>query len=316
MVSVIVPVYNVQEMLEECILSILNQTYEDFEIILINDGSTDSSGEICDYYKAKDSRVRVIHNHNKGVSFSRNCGLQTAKGEYIAFCDSDDTYESIFLERMVSTIEKSRAEIVICGYYCNRNGVDSKVTNINTNRLISKEELFEKIFLCNEIGGFVWNKVFKRTVIKDIKFNTNFQICEDTYFVCETLRNVDKIFYTSEPLYHYKIRNNSAVNKIDNIITNRSTSKYTEAFTHILKSCPISDQMTKYVRCGIFWLAVSVKCDYLNANKRNRQVIINLNKDCKKNFISYVSCKKININKKVITVLNWMFNLRKFKSKN
>lgn len=122
MVSIIVPVYNVENVLHYCIDSILEQTYTDFELILVDDGSTDKSGIVCDEYAKTDSRIRVFHNSNEGVSVARNCGIDNAKGEYICFVDSDDRLHAAFLEKMQKAMLLYSADIMVCGYQVVQNG--------------------------------------------------------------------------------------------------------------------------------------------------------------------------------------------------
>ena len=122
-ITVIVPIYNVEKYLKRCIESILNQTFKDFELLLLNDGSTDSSGKICDIYASKDNRIVVRHKKNQGVSTTRNLGIDIAKGEYITFIDSDDWIEKDYLEKMYSKIKEMNVPLLITGYIEERNGI-------------------------------------------------------------------------------------------------------------------------------------------------------------------------------------------------
>lgn len=208
MISVIIPVYNVKNYLEECIKSIINQTYKNFEVIIVDDGSTDGSAKICDYYANLDRRINCIHIENAGVSNARNIGINNSKGDYIAFCDSDDKYSPDFLLEMISTAERTKADIVICSYYYSNNGINRAITKQKESQFISREELFEKIFINNEIGGFVWNKIFKKSIIDNIRFDTDLKICEDTDFLCSITQKGCKMYYLSKPLYYYSVREN------------------------------------------------------------------------------------------------------------
>lgn len=315
MVSIIVPIYHAQEYLPECIDSILSQTYTDLELLLIDDGSTDSSGEICDRYAARDSRVRVWHIENNGVSNARNVGLQHARGEFIAFCDADDIYLEDYLACMVAAAEREVADIVICSYYSRVGTKRIPACEDQNSGRISAEAVFERIFLCNEIGGFVWNKMFRRQAVKDISFQSDMQICEDTYFVVGAIQNSSVIYYLREPLYEYVIHENSAVNRVDNLITEEGKSKFTQAFQRIMKDHALSETMRQYVQCGIFWMASSVKCDYTNAGGGDKQVIKNLDADARNTLVTYCKCSKIPLRKKVITTANWLLNLRGLKKR-
>ena len=116
-VSIIVPVYNVEKYLSQCVESILAQTFTDYEVILIDDGSLDNSGSICDFYADRDPRIKVLHQKNGGVCKARNAGLDIAKGEYIAFCDSDDYCTPVWLERLIHTAQSENAELVVSGFH-------------------------------------------------------------------------------------------------------------------------------------------------------------------------------------------------------
>ena len=313
MVSIIVPVYNTEAFLPECIDSILRQTFSNFELLLIDDGSKDGSGVICDRYAAQDSRIRVWHIENGGVSNARNIGLQHARGEYIAFCDADDSYCGNYLAQMLSAAEETAADIVICSYYFKTESGISQPYPGGQSRFLSQEEVFERIFLRNEIGGFVWNKLFRRELLKDVAFRRDMQICEDTYFVVSAMQNCPRIYYLCEPLYEYYIRQTSAVNRVDNLITPEGVSKFTTVFRRILGDFSLSDTMKAYVQCGIFWMASSVKCDYKNAGGRDPQIIRNLNRDARETLAVYWKCRELPFCQKAVTTANWLLNLRYLK---
>lgn len=313
LISIIIPVFNVEEYLRKCIESVINQSISNFELILIDDGSEDNSGYICDEFASLDNRIKVIHNTNKGVSYARNCGLDIAKGKYICFGDSDDIFSEFFLEKMVKTIENLHCDMVICGYFYKKENYSKDIFKRGNSRFISKEELCERIFLNNEIGGFVWNKLIKADIAKKIRFNEGLEICEDTYYLMNMLPQINNIYYICEPLYHYLIRKDSAVNKIENLITNGNKSKYNEVFWKIINENNVSDKIKKYIKCNIFALSVSLKCDYINLNGKNKKIINNLNNDAMNTLSVYLLCKLIPLNKKIITILNYLFNIRKLK---
>lgn len=313
MISIIVPVYNVEAYLPGCIEAVLKQTYPSFELLLIDDGSKDASGDICDRYAVQDPRIRVWHIENSGVSNARNIGLQHARGEYVAFCDADDAYREDYLEQLLAAAEKTSADIVICSYYCKTESGISQPYPGGQSRFLSQEEVFERIFLRNEIGGFVWNKLFRRELLKDVAFRRDMQICEDTYFVVSAMQNCRRIYYLCEPLYYYYIRQTSAVNRVDNLITPEGVSKFTTVFRRILADFSLSDRMKEYVQCGIFWMASSVKCDYKNTGGRDRRIIRNLNRDARETLAVYWKCRELPLRQKAVTTANWLLNIRGLK---
>ena len=209
MISIIVPVYNTEKYLDRCIQSILAQTYNDFELLLINDGSTDSSGAICDRYAEQDSRVRVFHKENGGVSSARNVGLNNAEGEYIIFVDSDDYMKSQMCEILYNTLNREQADIVICGTEETGGGFWKPRNNENYNR----ESFFENFgeLLQTELLSPPWNKIFIKSRIKHY-FRDDISFGEDLVFNLQYLFHCNKIsFITASPYFHTKDNNESLV---------------------------------------------------------------------------------------------------------
>lgn len=204
MISVIVPIYNVEKYLDRCITSIISQTYKDLEIILVDDGSTDTSGEICDRYASEDSRIVVIHKQNGGLSDARNAGLVRATGDYIGYVDGDDWIEPDMYELMVTNCMSAGADVAACRYkevYPDR-CVDGSTDMIKT---LSKEETLE-IYLCGDaqvkIYNSVWSKLFKKELVKDYRFPVG-QKSEDIMYTTKAFCNMNKCVYIDKALYNY-----------------------------------------------------------------------------------------------------------------
>lgn len=216
LISVIVPIYNAEQYLEKCIDSIINQTYTNFEIILVNDGSTDNSGSICDEYAKKDSRIRVIHKENGGLSSARNVGLDNANGEYVSFVDSDDWIEQDMLETLYNSCEENNAEISCGGRY----DVYPKSTIVGlcpkNSECISRIEMIKKLFASVECDCSVCDKLFKRSLFNEIRFPIG-QINEDEAIFYNLLGGATCIALVNKPLYNYFHRASSI-----------STSDFTE----------------------------------------------------------------------------------------
>lgn len=209
-VSIIVPVYNVEKYLAECIEAILHQSFCDFELILVDDGSSDQSGKICDDYSLRDKRIVVMHKKNGGVSSARNEGLERSKGRYIAFVDSDDIIDELFLEILVGTIEQSGADVVQCGYkrFYKDKIVDSTKTNKEA-KVVSSDELRSGLFGENSFAcAAVWNKLYKRETIGTLRFEPN-RIHEDTYFINELCLRMKGFALVEDELYFYRVVSNS-----------------------------------------------------------------------------------------------------------
>lgn len=209
-ISIIVPVYNVEKYLSKCLESIINQTYNNLEIILVNDNSTDRSGEICDNYKLLDNRIRVIHNQkNEGISVVRNIGLEAASGEFIGFVDSDDWIEQEMFEKLVYIIESEKADIVQCGYkHIYENG-GIKRTFANSHKVFNNnEDILEAYFLKGIINSVLWNKIYRKELFKDIKM-VNGRCHEDTMAITELLLIAQRVIIIEDELYNYLKRSES-----------------------------------------------------------------------------------------------------------
>lgn len=202
MISVIVPVYNVEKYLSECVKSICNQSYQDLEIILVDDGATDSSGELCDKLALEDNRIKVIHKQNGGLSDARNHGLEKVTGEFVCFIDSDDWIENETLERALNAVEK--ADVVIWGYY--KDTVDENGMLISTSKhcsdaLCNHSDGYKMLLQKNvlEQTGYAWNKLYRTEVLKTggFQFEKGLSLIEDVVFnfplfmQCKSIKYID-----------------------------------------------------------------------------------------------------------------------------
>lgn len=203
LISVIVPVYNVEKYLKQCLDSIINQTYKNLQIILIDDGSSDKSGIICDDYQQKDNRIEVIHKTNSGVAAARNQGVLMAKGDYIAFVDSDDFIEKDMYEILLATMDNDKIDMAVSTINrIERNGknrVQSKL--FEKDRILDKFEFME-IFIKNE-SDYLVNKLYKKNILKDVIFPDG-KYFEDLVTMLQLITNSEKISYVNKPLYNYR----------------------------------------------------------------------------------------------------------------
>lgn len=216
LISVIVPIYQVEAYLEECLDSILNQTYRQLEIILIDDGSTDRCGEICDRYASRDSRIKVIHQTNQGLSAARNAGMDMATGEFISFIDSDDYIDPHFYEKMVQGfLNYPEAPIIVCLTYKDENGCISYYNpNWHTTQPIfhSSFTLCEDCLLGKVTGVTVWNKLYRSILLKDIRFRVgrNFEDLLFMHDLSPILKQyLGDVVVIPHYLYYYRIRQGS-----------------------------------------------------------------------------------------------------------
>ena len=211
-ISIIVPIFNVGGYLRKCVKSILNQTYKNIELILVNDGSTDDTNNICLEFKKNDKRVKYISTTNKGVSHARNEGLLIATGEYITFVDADDYIEPNMYEEIIKDMEENEADIGICGF---DNGEDMQEKNIEK-EVLNKEDAIKGLFNDDSYRGFLWNKVYKKEFLYDETkmklFDERLKIMEDLVYNYEVFKSVNKVIYDYRKFYHYIQRNSSVLN--------------------------------------------------------------------------------------------------------
>lgn len=216
-ISVVVPVYKTGEKLNRCIDSILNQTFADFELILVDDGSPDNSGLICDEYAARDSRIVVIHKENGGVSVARNTGIKIANGDYIVFVDSDDYVDINYLSELYKGIMHYQTDFCMCNYISVfEDGQTLSDHGFLSNRAMNKEEIksvvFDHIFRNYSTDGLFspWGKIFKRKIITEnnLSMDTDMSFGEDMLFVVAYLERCDCVVFIENALYYYERQEN------------------------------------------------------------------------------------------------------------
>lgn len=214
LISIIIPVYNVEEYLNQCLDSIINQSYNNLEIIIIDDGSTDNSSKICDEFAIKDNRIKVIHKSNGGLSDARNIGIENSNGKYIFFVDSDDFIDNIMIEKLYKLIKANDADISMCNftYYYNDDLKHELIESPVKNDILNRQEAIDKLF--EEKNWFyvvAWNKLYKKEIWDDIKFPKGY-IHEDEAVIHKVFMKCNKIVTTSESLYFYRQVKGSIMN--------------------------------------------------------------------------------------------------------
>lgn len=230
-ISMIVPVYNVQEYLETCIRSVINQTFTNIELILVDDGSTDQSGDICDKFAAMDDRIRVVHTKNCGLVSARKKGLQLAKGKYIGFVDGDDWVDDNMLSAMCQQVQKTGADIVICDVikeYPNcKETVEQNISGGEYDKYLLTQNIYPRMIYAGDFFEFgllpcMCNKIYKTELVKEIYnlVNKEINVGEDVCCTYRALYEASKIVYIKgEYLYHYRQHSDSMMKKsyIDNM---------------------------------------------------------------------------------------------------
>ena len=219
-ISVIVPVYNVEAYLERCVESILHQTYTNFELILINDGSTDSSGQICDQLAHQYENIKVYHIENAGVSNARNIGIQLATGAWITFVDSDDFVTNDYLATLASAVEGGNVGFVIAPLHHIKNGIVTDLPPYSGRKeLWSTEETMKELLMTTKTSFFPVAKLFKRDLLVDEKFNTDYHLAEDALFLTELLLKTRcSSVFIDKPIYYYDHREGSATTSVNRYV--------------------------------------------------------------------------------------------------
>lgn len=239
LLSIIIPVYNTEKYIEECLNSLISQITEDIEIIIINDGSTDNSKHIIE--KCVSKNILHFEQSNKGVSAARNYGIQMARGKYIYFCDSDDIVDCNFINQLN---ELKNIEFDICGFKYNT--FINKYENTNFSKefkFVNKVDFVKKVISDNDTLGYLWNKIFKLSIIKNnqIRFDETIRVREDELFVLQYAKYADTIILTDNVLYHYRNNPNSVINE-DNGMKHISSLKALEHILELLLNFNLKDE--------------------------------------------------------------------------
>ena len=205
-ISVIVPVYRVEKYLDKCVKSIVNQTYENLEIILVDDGSPDNCPAICDEWAKKDSRIKVIHKENGGLCSARNAGMDIATGDYLGFVDSDDKIESDMYQVLIENAVSTQADISRCGIFVDEEDfknctyVDAEYSE---KTVIDKDTFINGLVQGGHVRGVVWNKIYRADIVAKVRFDKNDGASEDILFNDRVSANITSCVCMDEPKYHY-----------------------------------------------------------------------------------------------------------------
>ena len=301
LVSVIVPIYGVEQYLERCIKSIQNQTYNNLEILLVDDGSPDNCGEICDKYAEKDSRIRVIHKQNGGLSDARNAGIEVASGEYYFLLDSDDWIHKQTIEIMMRMITDNNCDLAICGYQYAYEGKEYADKKLNLTDVLGQYKKVnsyraQEIYFTNPDKRLeytvAWNKIYHKDLFKNIRYPKG-KVHEDEFTTFKLLHEAGNIGIIKEPLYYYFVRN-------DSIMGEFKASRF-DAFDGYL------EKMRFYMKWNYPELATKsllhamhMLCQYNAWNEAKKKELCNLVNQYRKKIISTVKECEIPLKGKVI----------------
>ncbi|MDR0978993.1 MAG: glycosyltransferase [Lachnospiraceae bacterium] len=210
LITIMVPIYNVGKYLEKCIKSIIDQTYKNIELILVNDGSTDNGLEICNKYATMDSRIKVINKENGGLSSARNIALDIARGEFIGFVDGDDYIEKDMFEVLHNLIIDNDADISMCSFYFTSEEKEYSLYDTNKFTILNKEEALKEILLDKRIQSYAWDKLYKKSLFDNVRYPLGKKY-EDIGTTFLLLEQIKKMAIIDTPKYHYLQRNDSIV---------------------------------------------------------------------------------------------------------
>lgn len=300
--SVIVPVFGVEKYLDKCVSSIVNQNYTNLEIILVDDGSPDECPQICDQWARRDSRIKVIHKKNGGLSSARNSGMVVATGEYLAFVDSDDFIDERMYEIMLIAMNETNADIAACGriIYDGINNQPQHVTN--QMKVFSVKNAFYELLTNGAIEEAVWDKVYKRSLFDGISFPDG-EINEDLVVTPQIFFKAKSIVHVAEPFYYYRVNLNS-ISKTNYDERKRVVVKHVRDFKDlIIAHYPdLMDELGLFLARYSFAMLVCMSKDPL-AIKTYKTDFEFYKKNLKTNLLKYYNAKNVTIKNKVEAIL-------------
>lgn len=286
LISVIIPVYNVEEYLDRCLESATLQTYKNIEIILIDDGSTDNSGKMCDEWAQKDKRIKVVHQENKGVSASRNRGICEAKGKLISFIDSDDEAYSDYLETMYCDLTENNCDLAITKHYVKYPLTTKEAFSGATTIFNNPKDCLKEMLLCRDVDVSPWGKLYKKSLFKGVEYPEG-KIFEDAATFYSVVFNSKKVILNSTPHYNYIIRRKSISQqyfhkeKLDLIeATNTMCSDIEQKFPDLKAECDVRRMHALLSTLRIF--SISKK----QSNKTKTELLSLIKEQSKKTKIS------------------------------
>ena len=298
MISVIVPVHNAAELLPRCVESILRQSYRALEIILINDGSTDGSGEVCDRYKQDDERVQVIHQENAGVSAARNAGLDAARGEWIGFVDADDWIEPEMFEKLRGAVLENKKNVAVCRHADYRSGIRiSKKRCLKAPGVLSQETALWHLLSYRYYEGYLWNKLYNRSLIQKCKMRLDEDIhfCEDALFNIQLFQHTDGISYLPDILYHHCINKGSAM-----VSYNHKRMTELEAWRKIVSlAAPMCGKLLKAAKCRYAEAAIGLFYNLIASGQEHGDTTRFLRKESSRYCAVYFTSFRVSLEAKI-----------------
>ena len=313
-VSIIVPFYNTPKAyIIQCLKSLSSQTYQQIEILIIDDGSTMENAQMLDELIKFDSRIRVFHKSNGGVSSARNYGLNQSVGNYICFVDSDDWVEPEFVEVLISAIKRNTSQLAACNWIAEYEGHKTEVKKrINDEICYDREGAYHSIIRSTRISGFLCNKIFEKNLVTQM-LNENYHYCEDLVFVAHYLENINKMSYCNSQLYHYRQGSDNATS--DMTYNNRILSllpAYQEV-EQIYSSQQLKD--LPWVRKNVLKIALNLRARYKLNKIKNEKILNQIERVIKLHMADILTSSKIPFSEKVNVVMTWIIPVFMFRIK-
>lgn len=308
LISIIIPVYNCEKYIEKCINSVINQTYNNIEIIIIDDGSIDKSPSICDELSVKNNNIKVYHKNNEGVSKARNYGIEKANGKYILFIDGDDYIDKKMISNLYNNLINNEADISMCnvirvnedGGYVDKfnNNIDNENPTIN---IMTKEDFISNILDYKYYFTYATNKLIRKEIIGDIRFRDNIHYNEDGLFFLDLSSNINKAVYIGPVKYYYYVQNGTSAN----------AQKFNEKYATVVDSFEIMEkyfQIFNYRNKCYFsyrYINYCIESYYFSISGKDRNKV---NKDylrqIKKKYFHYaLHADNVSIKKKIFFIL-------------
>ena len=292
------PIYNATKYLDRCIESIIIQTYVNLEIILIDDGSTDESGEICEIYSKKDSRIKLLRQQNEGVSSARNAGIKIASGEWIGFVDADDYIEPLMYEKLLLAAKKTNAQISACGYITTYlDGHVEKTEKKEIPVVMEGLEALEYVLKPNCLEGFLCNKLFHQSLLKNVEkpLCGELYFCEDLLFVVEAFSKSKTVTYVRRAFYHYCMQAQGAMASFN--VKRETELEAKQRVLSLVES--VSSRYAKYVKVSYVDSAVSMLYAVAKDGEYRQGVNKFLRRESLRYFLTYLLASSISGKRKI-----------------
>lgn len=311
LITVVVPIYNMGKYLERAVNSLLNQTYKKYEILLIDDGSTDCSGEKSEEYAKNNEKIKVYHKENGGLSSARNFGIEHANGKYIIFPDPDDWVSENYLETLISLVDET-SDLEVCGHYVVTDKSMKPHSTIEKEYIYNRKEALESAMISSGFCGFAWNKLYHMEIIKryNLRFDEELGMAQDLHFLVRYLMECNKIKYSTKPLYYYYQHIGGVTNAP---LSSRKISglKTYEKIAEIVKEDYL--EIEKLARSTYANMSLQFMYIYFTNKMKDKILFYKLKSNFRKNISYFLKNKNYGIERKLLGVLAYISPKLSFK---